>query len=713
MKDKLRQLAEAAGLLLEWDNSDGEPCQLPERVQRTLLEILGFPADSDATIDDSLQRLKRLHEPASPDQWPPLLTADRDTPITLPSSLPPGTVFSLLLEQGERIEGRLDSHGALPGVAEIGYHKLNIADTQLTLAVAPQKCFTPGDASGEKSPRLWGLAAQLYALRRPGDGGIGDALALEHCAIRAAEQGADALAISPTHAMFSADTERYSPYSPSTRLLYNVLYGAAETLLGEARVHQAQAGTGLEEKMRHLEADDLLDWPEAARTKLTWLRFLYDDLMAGEDEDSQALRQQLEEFRRAGGDLLENHCRFEALQHERGPGDWREWPEALRDPQSPEVASFAQKHAHEVGFHAFLQWIVADGLSRAQQATRDSGMAVGLIADLAVGADAAGSQTWSRQTEMLEGVSIGAPPDLLNGQGQDWGLAAFSPYGLVRSGFRSFIDMLRSAFAQAGGVRIDHVLGLMRLWLVPHGAPPTQGGYLRFPLDDMLRLVALESWRHRGIVIGEDLGTVAPGFRQRLAARGILGMQVLWFEQDEDEQYLAASDWSADAMATTSTHDLPTVAGWWVGRDIDWRSRLGLLKESQSADSEKQARRQERAKLAATLGLLGDTPTAETLEAADIPASLVLDSCARHLGRTPAPLMLLPVEDALGLEEQANLPNTIDEHPNWRRRWAVDAEELLASSEVRERLAQLDRTRKSGSSREPSRQSANGRSGHE
>lgn len=284
-------------------------------------------------------------------------------------------------------------------------------------------------------------------------------------------------------------------------------------------------------------------------------------------------------------------------------------------------------------------------------------------------------------------------PIYLNAHGQNWGLAAFSPFGLKRSGFSSFIDMLRSAFAHAGGVRIDHILGLMRLWLIPHGASATEGGYLRYPLADMLRLVALESWRHRAIVIGEDLGTVVPGFRQQLAARGILGMQVLWFEQDEKQHFLAARGWSADAMATSSTHDLPTVAGWWAGRDIEWRSQLGLLKATQSAESEQQARRLARAQLASTLGLLGATPTTDTLEAADIQASKLLDACARHLGRTPAPLILLPVEDALGLEEQANLPNTVNEHPNWSRRWSVEANHLLASDEVRHRLAELAHAR--------------------
>jgi len=713
MKVSLRELAEAAGLLLEWENSDGEPCQLSEQAQRNLLEVLGYSTASESAMEEGLQRLKRLHAPQSPREWPPLLTADCDTPITLPSPLPPGTVFTLQLEQGGSQKGYLDDDGAVPNVTEIGYHQLQIADTELTLAVAPHQCYSLSDASGEATPRLWGLAAQLYALRRSGDGGIGDTLALEQCILHAAEQGADALAISPTHAMFSADPERYSPYSPSTRLLYNVLYSAAETLLGETSVHDAQARNGLQAELRRLEADDYLDWPEAARVKLSWLRYLFDDFMVREDDEAQALHREMQAFRRAGGALLEDHCRFEALQRELGPGDWREWPEELRDPASPKLAHFAETRADEIGFHAFLQWITADGLSHAQRTARENGMAIGLIADLAVGADAGGSQTWSRPTDMLEGVSIGAPPDLFNAYGQDWGLAAFSPDGLKRSGFRSFIDMLRSAFAHAGGVRIDHILGLLRLWLIPRGAPPTEGGYLRYPLDDMLRLVALESWRHRGIVIGEDLGTVAPGFRERLSARGILGMQVLWFEQDEAHNFLAASDWNPNTMATSSTHDLPTVAGWWAGRDIEWRSRLGLLKETQSAESERLARRQERAKLAATLGLLGVKPTTETLEAADIPASQVLDACARHLAATPAPLLLLPVEDALGLEEQANLPNTVDEHPNWRRRWASDANDLLTSDEVRQRLAALTRARKATSSDKPSRSALPGKSTHE
>ncbi|HSP56740.1 MAG TPA: 4-alpha-glucanotransferase [Halomonas sp.] len=692
MKD-LTLLAETVGLILEWENSDGEPCRLSTDIQRTMLGLLGFPADDEATLHESLDRAQRLRQPQEPAQWPPLITAEADAPVSLPSSVAPGTPYHLQMEHGGAGEGQVDEHGCLPAVAQAGYHRLAICGVELTLAVAPRQCFSVADAAADPAPRFWGLTTQLYALRRDGDGGIGDLQALKTLARHVARRGGQAIAISPTHAMFSAWPERFSPYAPSSRLVRNALYAAPELLFGEAPVKDAIRRCGLEVALQRLETEDLIDWPTAGRHKLTWLRALFDEFVARDDEPTQALTRQWAQFRLQGGQHLEDHCRFEALQSSRPHVGWHDWPEALRRPDSPEVAHFAADNAHEVDFHAFLQWLVAEGLSGAQSAAREAGMSIGLIADLAVGADGAGSQTWSRPEEMLQGVSIGAPPDTFNVYGQDWGLAAFSPHGLIHSGFRSFIDMLRVGFSHAGGLRIDHALGLLRLWLVPHGAPPTQGAYLRFPFKDMLRLIALESWRHRGIVIGEDLGTVASGFREALASRGMLGMQVLWFEQDEQGDFQGAAAWTDDAMATSSTHDLPTIAGWWAGRDIEWRSRLGLLAVDQSAETEAQARRVARASLSATIGLTHPQRGPATLEAADFPISRVLDACVRHLGRTPAPLLLLPVEDALGLEEQANLPATLDEHPNWRRRWSASTEELLDSPEVAERLAALAKAR--------------------
>lgn len=688
---RLERLAEAAGVITEWEDSERRPCRLSEDALRELLGRLGYPAASEAEITASLQKLR---QPASPIEWPPMITAEQGMSTPLPSPLPAGTRYSLIFEAGNRSQGELDAQGELPPVSEAGYHRLSIEGSDLTLAVAPPRCYTLADGQEHNVPRLWGLAVQLYALRRPGDGGIGDSLALAEFAEHSAEAGAAALAVSPVHAMFSADVERYSPYSPSSRLLYNVLHCSPQLILGEAAVKAAIKRCRLDETLAELEADELLDWPRAARVKLTWLRALHDDFKQRQDDEAAEAHRALARFREARGDVLETHCRFEALQQHRDEGDWRQWPRALRDPNSPEVARFAEAQADDVDFHVFLQWLASEGLASAQASAKHAGMAVGLIADLAVGADATGSQAWSRQAELLEGLSIGAPPDTFNVHGQDWGLIPFSPQGLVRSGFRSFIDMLRAAFAHAGGLRIDHVLGLMRLWLVPHGAGPSEGGYVRFPLTDLLRLVALESWRHRAIVIGEDLGTVAPGFSERLARYGILGMSVLWFERDDRGEFLPPDEWSQDAIATSSTHDLPTLAGWWAGRDIVWRSGLGLLADDQDAQSEQAERGKDRALLARSLRLVNMHAATKTLDAAELPASRVLDACVERLGSTPAPLTLLPVEDVLGLEEQANLPGTLDEHPNWRRRWADHASQLLTSDEVRQRLAKLAEARR-------------------
>ncbi|MCC5883174.1 MAG: 4-alpha-glucanotransferase [Halomonas sp.] len=692
---RLDALADAAGLISEWEDSEGNLCRLDPATRRELLSCLGYPAESDREIAASLERLRG---PASPSEWPPLITAEQGQSTPLPSSLPPGTRYVLTLEEGKRDEGVLDAQGALPGVATTGYHRLSIAEVDITLAVAPTRCFTVADACGSETPRLWGLTAQLYALRRLGDDGIGDTLALERLVRHAAEAGAAAVAISPVHAMFSADVTRFSPYAPSSRLLYNVLHASPEALLGEEAVKHAKEISGVNGDLPRLEADPLLDWPATASAKLTWLRALWDDLMHREDAQAHSIRQALSAFREDGGSTLELHCRFEALQQRLGILDWRQWPQELRDPAGQEVARFAEVDSRDVEYHAFLQWLVSEGLAHAQASAREAGMPIGLMSDLAVGADAAGSQAWSRQEEMLEGLSIGAPPDTFNVHGQDWGLAPFSPQGLVRSGFRSFIDMLRAGFAHAGGLRIDHVLGLMRLWLIPHGNAPNEGGYVRYPLDDLLRLVALESWRHRAIVIGEDLGTVAPGFRRQLARRGILGISVLWFERDDEGNFLAPAQWSKDAIATSTTHDLPTLAGWWVGRDIEWRSHLGLLGEGQDAESEHAERRVARARLADALGLTDPQHHPEVLDANELPASQVLDACIRHLGLTPAPLVLLPVEDALGLEEQANLPGTIKEHPNWRRRLPDASARLFASTEVRHRMEQLVEARQKANS---------------
>ncbi|MBW6154607.1 4-alpha-glucanotransferase, partial [Pseudomonas aeruginosa] len=402
--------------------------------------------------------------------------------------------------------------------------------------------------------------------------GLGDVYKrqLEDLLRSAARHGADALAISPLHALAEANGHAYSPYSPSSRLFFNVLHAAPATILGAAAVEQAIRRAGLAAEMARLESLELIDWTAAADLRMRLLRQLHRDFT----ERASPLRHDLAEFRREAGEALLHHCRFETLQAHLGAGpDWRRWPEPLRRPGEPAVAAFCAEHAEEVDFRAFGQWLTQRCLQHAQRQAREAGMAIGLVADLAVGADGGGSQAWSRQEELLAEVNVGAPPDILNQSGQDWGVSAFNPEGLRRHGYRAFREMLRANLAWPGGLRIDHVMGLQRLWLIPRGQPPHAGAYLRYPQRELLRLLALEASRASALVIGEDLGTVPEGLREELARRQVLGTRVLLFER-RGERFVPPAQWPADAMATTSTHDLPSLSGWWRGQDIHWRCLL-------------------------------------------------------------------------------------------------------------------------------------------
>ncbi|MGA7777078.1 MAG: 4-alpha-glucanotransferase, partial [Paraburkholderia sp.] len=586
--ETIDSLAARAGFEVEWQDAHHAMQHVPESTLAVLLDRMGLPCGNATQIRQSAAA---LDAELSGRKLAPLMTAECGRGINLPAAaLRANSHYRIELEGGAVIDGRFTAPkgeaALLSPIDEPGYHTLVINDHRITLAVAPARSYTVADAwrslrGDAPTPPLWGIAAQLYGLRRRGDGGVGDYSALAQLATLSANRGAHALAVSPTHAMFSAEPERFSPYSPSSRLWLNVTHIDPAAVFGKeaarAAIDAAQAG----ETWSQLEGLTLIDWPQAVRLKLKVLRTLFEQFCVNERSQDALRAQEFNAFCVQGGRSLEDHARFEALQAVQlaqpdGDGHWRNWPEALRDPRSAEVEAFAHAHRHEVEFHLFLQWLAAKGLSHAQNAARDAGMAVGLIADLAVGCDSAGSHAWSYRDDMLQGVSVGAPPDIFNQAGQAWGLTTFSPRAMRTQGFSAFIDMLRAAFAHAGGIRIDHILGLRRLWLVPEGESARNGAYLRYPLEDMLRLIALESWRHRAIVIGEDLGTVPAGFRERLDEHGLAGIRVLWFERGEwGHGFKMPRDWDRNAVATTTTHDLPTVTGWWRGADIVWRNQIG------------------------------------------------------------------------------------------------------------------------------------------
>lgn len=673
MDDALRELARRAGVATEWRDQTGNHRVVSPETLRAILAALGLPADGEAGQRRSLEQVE------APRAMARFVTARVGEPVALAGEgAVPGNV-EIELEDGSRsvVACGAGAEGPmLPGFASPGYHCAFLAGGPVTIAVAPPRCVTFADLNDGLSG--WGLASQIYALRRAGDGGIGDFGGVAALGRAAGALGADALAVSPAHALYGADPDRFSPYSPSTRLFYNPLHADPAAVLPDAVVREIAAASGLSEAMAAQERLPQIDWVGATPLKLKLLRAVYErlrDPSAGLDAARSAFANALA----TATPLLKAHAVFEVLHaaelaQDKAAWHWRDWRLAHRDPDSPEVAAFARDHAGEVDFQIFLQWLTGHSYTQAHRACREAGMKVGLIADLAIGMDSAGSHAWSRQQDVLVGLSIGAPPDYYARDGQNWGLTTFSPRGLAASAYAPFIETLRASLRHVGGIRIDHVMGLNRLWLIPEGASALEGTYVSLPSETLFALVALESWRHRAIVIGEDLGTLPHGFREELQDSGIAGMRVLRFERDGD-RYIPPREWAPSATALTTTHDLVPTAGWWAGSDL------------QSDDPQQQDDR------AWDRGLLWDAFARAGAASGDRPipeeTDPVVDAAIRYVATSPCTLKLIAIEDAIGVRDQPNVPGTTTEKPNWRHRLPDDAATLLEDERVKARLKPL------------------------
>lgn len=509
------------------------------------------------------------------------------------------------------------------------------------VAVAPQRSWFPGPGT---ACRHWGVAAQVYSVPGTGDGGIGDSGGISEWIPRLRAHGATAIALSPIHASMPIRSG-FSPYSPSDRRWLEPLHGAPLQQLPEAAAAVRAADADLDARLAAHEADEQIEWAEAAAAKWQWIG------------------------------------RLPAWLQTHRPGQWRQIESELMAGGAP-LASWAAQTAalsrSPASLQAFGQWLAQASWRQLQHDARQDGMAIGLIADLAVGFDPAGVEAQDNAGAVLQGLELGAPPDAFNPHGQAWGITGYAPGALRAQGYAPFITLLRAVMAQRGGVRIDHILGLLRLWVLPRGAGAGQGIYLRYPFDDLLNLLVLESWRNRCVVIGEDLGVVPPGIRDALAARGVLGMEVLAFNRDE-QGFLPTSQWRKSAVAMSSTHDLPPVAGWLQGRDLQWRRRLGWNDEA--ADQRQTVQRQ------AEVQQLAARARAEGVDSGD----LQRDALALT-ARAPSVLALLPLEDATASIEQPNLPGTVEAHPNWCRRMASHADDAA----IKGRLAAFAAQRRQG-----------------
>lgn len=658
-RQHLYDLADAAGLARIWWTVDGAEQIVTDAALEATLGALGYPADTEAEAGRSLARL-RDEESAVPR----MIVAEVGEPIAVPASLLRAVVTA---EDGFSRSTAVEG-GYLPPIETPGYYQIEIHGQPVTLAVAPRACFGIPEL-GDK--RFWGPAVQIPALRGKMQQPFGNFADLDDAVQLFAARGADAMMINPVHALYPGHGVGYSPYSPSSRLYLNGAMGDPG-LLGLPPLPARPGGA-------------LIDWAGALPRHLADLRAIFATL------DVATRLRILKEAETEGGAGLRRHAIFDALDGCFRPGGaqgWRDWPALFHDPDGREVADFAARNADEVDFHLFTQWLAARSLEKVQAGAKSAGMAIGLLADLAVGVDPSGSDSWGMREHMLDGLTIGAPPDPLGPLGQNWMLTSFSPRGLRDSGYAPWIAMLRATLGRAGGMRIDHAYGLSRLWVVPRGYASTSGAYLRYPFRDLMRLAALESHRAGALIVAEDLGTKPPGFAEAMEGNGMLGMRVLWFERAADHGFIGPQDYPALSVAMTGTHDTATVAGWWTGRDLDWAEQLGRLPEGATLASEEARRDWDRGLLWATFGAPGPQRPAPDAPDAAVTAALA------HIGRAQSRLAIAPLEDFLAIEEQPNLPGTITEHPNWRRRLDAPLADLLSEPAVEARVETLAQARR-------------------
>jgi len=541
---------------------------------------------------------------------------------------------------------------AWPAGLPLGYHRLTLTDAEgvteeVPMIVAPERAF------GGDFDRGWLLAVQLYSVRSNRNWGIGDFTDLADLVRLAKQLGADGVGLNPLHVLFDDHPADCSPYSPNSRLFLNPLYIDVEAI----PEYSADLVPDAAATAARLREGDRVPYADMAALKWLALRAAFNSFVTSA---SGVRRNQFDAFRVDRAPLLSRFACFEVLRH-RFTGPWWEWPPEWRQPDATKCAELRNgPDKREVEFVEFVQWTADSQLHAAKELAGQLGMRVGLYLDVAVGVQSNGFDAWNEQTAISRHLAVGAPPDVLNTVGQDWGLAGFNAGGLEAQSFVPFADMLAASMRHAGAIRIDHVLGLKRLYLVPRGFKPDNGAYVQMPFEALLGAVARESAAHKCIVIGEDLGTVPEGFRETMQDFGIWSYLVMMFERDDAGHFRNIDYYRPNALVTLNTHDLCTYAGWRSFSDLKMKLSLGL-----DPGENDQARWD-------ALGALDEILRQNGINAND------LYSVLAFLSRTPSRLLAVSMEDLLGVIDQPNIPGTIDEHPNWRQRLPVTLDKIAA-----------------------------------
>jgi 4-alpha-glucanotransferase len=719
----IERLARARGIGDAYYSYKGELKYFSLTTKAAILRAMHCRLDDAAALREQIHESEAAHPVGLLDDVVVLREGARAARINTPAIDQNAQVrWRVQLENGGAVEGEMrtwdlperGSHQqgenwyvlrdlALPSDLPLGYHRLEVevqyaGAESCALIVTPDRCREPRELrSGGK---LWGVAVQLYAMRSENNWGIGDFSDLAELLRLSAAAGANFVGVSPVHALFPSDPTLYSPYSASSRHALNVMFIDVPAVLevqGSRRAQAIMADAGFRARLAAARSAAQVDYPAVSSLKMPVLQAAFERFRIEHLARHTARAAACRAFLRGRGEPMRLHTVFDAIdghfrRHQGTGAGWHNWPEEYHRPDSEAVRTFTETHADEIDFHGYLQWIAAEQLGAVRELARELELGVGLYGDYAVGVNASGSETWSDQSLYCTGAAIGAPPDPIGVGGQEWGIPPQDPRRLRATAYAPFVALIRASMRNCGALRLDHVMALFRQWWVPRGFKSADGGYVHYPLDDLLGVVALESHRQECLVIGEDLGVVPDEIRHALPQFGVYHYKVVLFEQ-KDGEFVAPADYTRHALAVVTTHDLPTLHGWWSGHDIDLWERLGFYADSSIGERVRAERKVDREHLLRALRrerLWPDDGAALPEYSAELGRAVHM-----YLGKSRAALVTVQIEDMIGMLEPVNVPGTSHEYSNWTRRVDLNAREIFARPDVRTFAAAMLEARRS------------------
>ena len=728
-KNVLQTLVEMRGIESQYVDAWGKPATIAESSKAKLLNTLGYDTSSEEAIQhqlseearkiwlsplnpvqvnreaDNIQLTVRLPIDLVNDEYVFTVTTDSSEQFT--HTFTPVDEELLQAAQLDDVEFQ-EYVVAFPHALPLGYHTLRLeADgdelASMRLIVAPDACYTPDVIKQGK--KIWGLSVQLYCVRSEANWGIGDFSDLTQLINRASEVGADFIGLNPIHALYPANPDACSPYGPSSRRWLNYLYIDVTKIDGyqDASVQEIVSSEAFKAQLEHVRSVDYVDYDGVSALKLQALKAVFDVYNAQYLSKNTKQNRAFKAFVEEGGESLDMLAVYDALQaslKEKGKEfwGWPVFPDNLKNYQDPEVAKFKKANKKLVKFYLFLQWMAAEQMKLASDAAEKAGMTIGVYRDLAVGVSEGSAEIWGNKDLYCTGASVGAPPDILGPLGQNWGLPPMDPKKLYEQQYQPIIDLFSANMASSGALRIDHVMALLRLWWVVKGDHARDGGYVYYPVDDLLGILALESHRHQSLVIGEDLGTVPEEIRAKLADNGVHSYRVFFFEQAEDGGFFSPSHYPEQSMSTLTTHDMPTLIGYWHCLDLELGKELGLYPTEEILSTLYKDRHENKQEILNTLHghHSVDDSVGHDVNYTGMTQALNYGMQVHMAGGSSA-LLSLQLEDWLQMDKPVNVPGTFNEYPNWRRKLSQNLEAIFTNRDIVELAGSLSQARKNAS----------------